>query len=164
MRLKIDSNKVSYASIFTVNFLLLQNVWKCTVFFAFAFKVCKSFHTQNLLGDYSTFCNFKCKMRKKLLKKYKIEAPPSPQPDSAVSFCPPQSLCFFYLFLFWLTESCCSVVSVLFALSLVGNLVLVVGMRVALAALGGSPALRMRRVRRILRCSCILRKVLFVAR
>jgi hypothetical protein len=51
---------------------------------------------------------------------------------------------------------------VLFALSLVGNLVLLVGMRVALADLGrldGSPALRC-----ILRCSCILRKVLFVAR
>ncbi len=73
------------------------------------------------------------------------------------------SVCFFISFS-WLTESCCCVGSVLFTLSLVGNLVLLVGMRVALAALGGSPALRMRRVRRILRCSCILRKVLFVAR
>jgi hypothetical protein len=53
---------------------------------------------------------------------------------------------------------------VLFALSLMGNMVLLVGMRVTLAALGGSTALRMRWVRRILRCSCILRKVLFVAR
>ncbi len=41
-----------------ITFYFLQNVWKCTVFFAFAFK------EKNILGHNSTFCILLMQMRK----------------------------------------------------------------------------------------------------
>ena len=59
---------------------------------------------------------------------------------------------------------------VLFALTLVGNLVLLVGVKAALVVASSSrrallcPHSVRRRLRRILRCCCLLRKVLLVCR